>query len=143
MAERHRRQAEELRHNERRFCETLDADALDAPFNHRADIVRVTPIYVNKAVAGARVVFRRVPGLSLDWLMEAAHCHQARAAANGYRPSFTPRDPLAAGPTYIATEPAPDGLALVIQGKEDWVSLAVLARARALLTKTPPVAPEN
>ncbi len=88
----HRKSARELRAVEERVCSGLAPDDRDiSPFSHRADILGVSPIDAGPAqprrqplIVGATVLFRPVPGLTLEELQQLVDCHLARNATIGY-----------------------------------------------------------
>ena len=54
-----------------------------SPFSHRKQIMEVTPHRVGNRLAGVRVVFERVPGLTAEWMRKDIACHRAQWQAMG------------------------------------------------------------
>ena len=91
----HRRWASQLRKVERTACEGLgETDILQDPFTRSSDIIAVSELREGNQLHGARIEFRKVAGLSVDWLNRSLRCHQARAAALGYPAGFMEHSPL-------------------------------------------------
>lgn len=94
-AERHRRAAAQLIGAEKVSCAGLGVEATNhSPFYHREDIEGAQPIRIRGELRGARVAFRKVPGLNVDWMRRASACHIARAGVMGYSKTFMPYCPL-------------------------------------------------
>ena len=93
LAAEHRAAAQALRDAEAGACGGIPEEERDtSPFFHREDIVSVSELKSSTArgktqiesAAGARAVFRAVPGLTAEWLQREVDCHLARAAAMGH-----------------------------------------------------------
>ncbi|MDX2054611.1 MAG: hypothetical protein SFV15_19580 [Polyangiaceae bacterium] len=92
LAAKHRAASKELMDAEAHACAGLsDEDRDTSPFAHSADIESVTelrenarPARVNVGrdaatrLAGATIVFRASPGLTVEWLQRIVDCHLAR-----------------------------------------------------------------
>ncbi|MDB4954640.1 MAG: hypothetical protein JWO36_2209 [Myxococcales bacterium] len=63
-----------------------------SPFSHRKQIAQVTPHRVAGRLAGVRVRFERVPGLTADFMRKDIECHRARWETLG-RVSVPTTDP--------------------------------------------------
>jgi hypothetical protein len=134
----HRTIAASLIKTEREACDAIAPSQRDhTPSWHREDIARVEPIRDDGAVVGARVVFRKVEGLSTAWLRAAYACHHAQAAVEGYDPAFMPYCPSALASTTIDVVERDDGLAVTFRANRPEVGAAVWGRASALVTAEP------
>ncbi len=138
-AARHIEAAAALRKAERESCASLGKDELShSPFYHRADILEVESVMAKGQVEGARVVFRRVPGLDAAWMRKAISCHQARAAALGYPPTIMSYCPLMIAPTGATVEETADTVTVTVRASRDEQAAAVLARAQDLVDRRAP-----
>ncbi|MEN9578424.1 MAG: hypothetical protein RJA70_1433 [Pseudomonadota bacterium] len=93
LAAKHRLASQALRDAEARACNGIDETDRDvSPFARSADIRSVsqlreeTQVGRNKVArdAGATIVFRATPGLTVEWLQRIVDCHLARNAAVGH-----------------------------------------------------------
>jgi hypothetical protein len=135
----HRRMAATLRRAEAEACSGLGVDEIShSPFHHTADILAVEAVKKGKELLGARVTFRKVPGLDAAWMRKAVTCHQARAAALGYDPSEMPYCPLHAGPTDVDVEDLGDAVVVTVKGKNDLTAAIILGRANDLVAPAAP-----
>jgi hypothetical protein len=129
----HRAKARKLVEAERRACATMPTGELNhTPFSHRDDIATVVAELDGDKVRGARIELRPVAGLTADWLRTAIGCHQARAAALGYDPTYMGYDPtlLAGVDTEVLDS---DGhLVVVVRASDEATALAVYGRAEEL-----------
>lgn len=87
----HRKAARELRAVEERVCAGLTNDDRDvSPFAHRKDILGVSPLEEaepgseQRRLAGATILFRKVPNLTSKELQQIVDCHLARNATIGH-----------------------------------------------------------
>ena len=137
-AARHRAAAHALERTERERCATLPPDERDhTPFWHHSDVLAVEKLEERGALRGARVVFRRVPSLTREWLEQAVRCHQARAAVLGWQPTYMGYDPsLLPGARVSVTEEA-RGFAVDVDSGDPDVAAVIYGRARALMTPDP------
>jgi hypothetical protein len=127
----HRAQAAALLRMEREACAGISQDEIDhSPFLHREDILRVEPYQVADELRGAKIWFRKVPGLTVDWMRRAVQCHQARGAVMGHTPSFQNYCPLVLEGVSTRVEDTPEGILLTIRAERDEVARAVLGRAQ-------------
>jgi hypothetical protein len=130
----HRARARELLEAERASCGTLPAEEMDhTPFAHLEDIVWVGAELDGAKVRGARIRFRPVEGLTEDWLRTAIACHQARAAALGYDPTYMGYDPSAVAGTAVEVIADDDGVLVIVRASDDAAALAVYGRAEELV----------
>ena len=98
LAAKHREASRALREAEARACGGLsDHDRDTSPFAHRDDVVRSEPLREETERGprdlGAALVFRAVPGLTVERLQRLVDCHLARNAALGFDQD-EPDDPL-------------------------------------------------
>jgi hypothetical protein len=119
---------------ERWWCAGLPPEELDhTPFDHREDIAAVSAELEGEHVRGARIRFRRVPGLTDDWLRQTLACHAAIAAASGNDPTHLTTCPsvVAGAETTVIDDPA--GLIVIVRADDPAAALTIYARAEALL----------
>jgi len=130
---RHRAVAASIEDAERWACAGLGAEETQhSPFFHREDIVRVEEVTKGGQVLGARVHFRKVPGLDIGWLRRAIKCHEARAAAMGYDPKAMSYCPLMVAPTDTTVEDRGATIAVTITARRDADIAEVVRRAKRL-----------
>jgi len=133
-ARRHRAAAYSLEEAERHYCSALSPDERDhTPFWHRSDIVAVTKVERSGRLRGARVVFRKVPSLTSDWMELAVKCHQARAAATGWDPTYMVYDPSVLEGVHVEVRDDPKGIAVEVTSGRDDTAAAIYGRAEGLL----------
>lgn len=138
QAAEHRAMAATLRRAERDACRGLGEDEMShSPFYHRDDILGVEAVRRDGELRGARVVFRRVPGLTATWMRTALACHEARAAALGYATSVSTYDPLMVAPTSTAVEDLPNRIVVTVVAQREEEAAAILGRAEDLLIRRP------
>lgn len=126
----HRRMASQLLQTEKEQCEGLGANELAAsPFYHAVDIVKVEELKDGERLLGARVQFRRVTGLSADYLRRAIACHQARVSTLGYPDQYQPYDPIALPRVTASVEESADGFWVELRSDDALTASAVLGRA--------------
>jgi hypothetical protein len=144
-AEAHRRHAAEhraasklLRDAEARACSGVSGEDRDlSPFFHREDIVRVEPLrepqtFGDPRTLGARVVFRPIPGMTVEFLQHLVDCHIARNAAMGADMPEMDYCPLALPSVTAQVLRVWDGLAIEVRSPKPETALRILARANAL-----------
>jgi hypothetical protein len=137
----HRAAAATLRDAEAQACVGIEAADRDiSPFEHRADIVSVTPITEPVGggasapqVVGARVVFRAVAGMTPQWLQREVDCHLARNAALGHDVPEMDDCPLVPRGASAQVMPVSDGLAVEIRGDDASSIRQIVDRANGLL----------
>ena len=115
-------------------CEGIGVDEREhSPFFHRDDIRSVEPLSVQGQVQGARVWFRKVPGLTVEWMRRDIACHLARAAAMGYSTSEMPYCPLMLEGVSAEITEVPEGIIVELRAPRAAIARAVLGRAEDLL----------
>ncbi len=130
----HRAQAAELLGAEKQSCRGMGEQEIShSPFYHREDILSVKPYREGRTLRGAVVVFRRVPGLTADWMRRAIACHQARAAVMGYSTTFMSYCPLMLQGVAASVDNTPAGIMVTLRSKNDVTAAAVLGRAEDLV----------
>lgn len=138
-AAQHRAEASALLRTEQQACSGIDQDEIDhSPFFHGEDILAAEPYVVDGALRGARVWFRKVPGLTVEWMRKDIACQQARAAVMGEDESFQSYCPLMLPGVTATVEDTARGLLVVLQAEREDVATAVLARAQNACTPPPP-----
>ena len=75
-----------------------------SPLYHRHDIASVEAYREGGDLAGARVTFKAVPGLSPAYLSHALLCHRARMATLGYPTTYMAYDPAMLVHTHLAVD---------------------------------------
>lgn len=126
----YRARAAELVAAEGRNCAGLgEAEISRSPLTRAADVLAVEALYDDGNLSGARMVLRRIDGLTPDWLQRSLDCHQARAAALGYPPDFMSECPMTLPNTTVEVEDVRDGVEVRIQTADDATAAAVLGRA--------------
>ncbi len=127
----HRAKARMLIEAEKRDCWGLGEDETShSPFWHREDIASVTPIKRGKTIVGVKTVFKKVRGLSLQWMTRAVKCHKSRAAAAGYKMAYMTYCPLMLPDTKATVAESPAGLVVTITSPRSEMAAAALGRAR-------------
>lgn len=143
QAAEHRAAARALRDAEGSSCAGVGGDDRDmSPFYHREDVVRVEPITTGAPpdggaalVKGAAVVFRAVPGLTVEWLQRVVDCHIARNSAMGDEATYMPYCPLALKGVTATVSPAEGGIAVEIRAEDPEAANEVLRRAEQLVVR--------
>jgi hypothetical protein len=134
----HRKAADALRAAEAKACADLDAADRDlSPFFHRDDIESVEPLYRNagsrsRALIGATVAFKEIPGLSRDWMQKSLDCHLARNAALGFDAPEMAFCPLAAKGVHADARKGGGHIRVEITADDGATAEEVLRRAQLL-----------
>ena len=132
----HRSQLANMLRAERDACAGLGRDEIShSPFYHREDIAAVEPVLDSGVVRGARVTFKPVKGLTVEWLEKSTRCHLARAAVMGFSTTFMPYCPLMLEGVTAKVEESPAGLVVEVRAKRDDMAAAVLGRAQDLVAR--------
>ncbi len=138
-AAKYRARAEQLVAAEGRSCAGLgEAEVSRSPLTRADDVVRVDALRESDGLVGARVVLRRVPGLTVAWLRRSLACHQARAAALGYPAKFMSDCPMTLPDVTVEVEEVDDGIEVRIRADNEDTAAAVLGRANDLTSKRRP-----
>lgn len=129
----HRAAASSLLAAEREACRGIGEDELThTPFFHAQDIASVTPYREHGELRGAQIEFRKIPGLTAAWLGRALHCHQARAAAFGFSPTFMPYCPAMLEDVAVAVHEESGAIVVILRSPRDDMAAALWGRARDL-----------
>jgi hypothetical protein len=137
-AARHRAEASALARSEQQACSGIDQDEIDhSPFFHREDILAVEPYFVNRELRGAKVWFRKVPGLTVEWMRKDIACQQARAAAMGNTEEFQSYCPLVLGDVTATVEETTKGILVILRSERTDIASAVLDRAQNACSPQP------
>ena len=144
----HRRQAaaeraasQALRDVEGRACVGVrDHDRDISPFAHREDIARVTPVLEGGHAAGATIVFRAVPGMTVAGLQRIVDCHIARNDVAGHRMAGMSDCPLVPAGVTAHVESTADGIAVTVRAGTEAAREDVLRRAARLVEVPAPSA---
>lgn len=133
-ADEHRARAAALIGAEKRSCQGLGESAVaHSPFIHREDIVLAEPVHEKDELRGARVLFRKVPGLTSDWLEKVGSCHQARAAVMGFSATFMPSDPLSVRDANLSVKTIEQGVWVTVTSERAESAALIWARVRGLV----------
>jgi len=131
LAAEHRAKARALLLAEQKACRGLaETDISRSPFWHRDDISSVTPLKKRGAVTGVTVVFKKVRGLSVEWMTRSVACHRARAAALGFRTDFMVYCPLMLASIEAEVTESKAGIVVTITSKRSEMAAAALGRVR-------------
>lgn len=141
MAADHRAAAQALRDAEARSCVGIpDEDRDMSPFRHQRDIsgvkehvVRITlgRGQVDKTT-GADIVFRAVPGMTVEWLQRIVDCHLARAAAVGHDMPEMSYCPLMLKNVSAQVTSTGNGFAVGVTSEDPDTVKEIIRRANAL-----------
>jgi hypothetical protein len=135
----HRRVAAALIEAERAACAPIPPAERDhTPSWHREDVIAVEPVREDGPVMGARIVFRKVVGLSEGWLRDAYACQQARAAVEGYDPTLASYCPGMLEGVAIDVAERADGFVVTFRAGRAELGAVVWGRATDLAPATAP-----
>ena len=150
LAARHRAASTVLRQAESNSCVGIaDDDRETSPFSHRADIRSVEAIEesfpkgndrVTSRLAGARITFRAVPGMTAQWLQRDVDCHLARNAAIGHASASEdmPDCPLTLAGVHATASSTADGVVVAITSEDPAIAAEILRRAQKLVATESP-----
>jgi len=137
-ATRHRQRAGELVRAELDACANVsDAQFDTSVFVHVGDILAVSALIDDDRLEGARIRFRRITGLSAEWLRAAITCQQARAAASGWPSTYLAFDPTIVEGASVTVRTDDDALVVDVRAADKGAALVVYARAESLLFPEP------
>lgn len=155
LAAEHRAAANTLIQAESQSCAGIDPEDRDVSlFFHREDIAAVeaakeksAPYFGNDAAPrtdGAVIVFRAVPGLTVEWLQHLVNCQMARSAALGYEVPEMDDSPLMLRHIQAVVTADGDKFRVAITSSDKATVKEIIRRAEALsprpVTITPPSA---
>jgi len=133
----HRAIAKNLLEAERAACAPLPESERDhSPSWHREDVVSVEPLRDGGPVVGARIVFRKVEGLTADWLRTAYACHRAEAAVAGFDPTFMSYCPASVVDAEVEVTDRADGIEVTFRSHTKEGAAVIWGRASDLAPKT-------
>jgi hypothetical protein len=140
----HRAASQALRDAEAKECAGLSALDRDmGPFVHREDIVAVERLEgggtdkLPSHLQGAAVVFRAVPGMTVQWLQRQVICHQARMAVIGHDAAEMRSCPLAPRNVTAVVTARPTGFAIEMRSDDPETAREILQRAGRLVQTKP------
>ena len=137
-AKAHRKAAARLVETEKELCKGIgELELSHDPFFHRDDLLKVEPYRENGTLRGARLWFRRVPGLSAQWMHQALHCHMARAAVMGFSETFMSYSPVALPEVAVSVADDKEGLVVTVRSTRDDIAAIALGRAEGLVRDAP------
>lgn len=126
----HRIWATQLAKVERSACEGLgETDIRRDPFTRSGDIITVSEFREANQLHGARVEFRKVEGLSVDWLNRSLRCHQARAAALGYPEEFMKHSPVSLQHVAMSVTNTGATITVSLRSTDELVATKIYGRA--------------
>ncbi len=133
-AAKHRAMADLLVKAEGQACANLgEAEISQSPLTRGADILSVKPIYKGDQLQGAKVVLRKVPGLTVDWLERSLRCHAARSAALGYPTTFMTSCPMSLPSVTASVSEEGKGIVVTLHSGRDEIAAATLGRLESTL----------
>jgi hypothetical protein len=128
-----RKVTRELNEATERACAGLsDFDRDVSPFAHRSDIAKVEPLEADGRLAGARVFFRAVSGLSAPKLRRIVDCHIAQAEELDHRVPDETFCPLNPPEVRAVVRDARDGYVIDVTSADPEAAAEVLRRALEL-----------
>jgi len=131
LAQEHRARAEALVRAERRSCRGLGVTEMShSPFWHHDDIVSIQPLKRGNRVIGVRTVFRKVRGLTVQWMGRAVSCHKARAAALGYKGHYMEYCPLVLPDIQTSVSETRAGIVVDVTSRRSEIAAAALGRVQ-------------
>lgn len=139
LAAKHRATAKGLLAVERESCAGLGSEEISlSPFHHVEDIVSVNEYREKGVLRGARIVFRKIEGLTEEWFLRSATCHQARSAVLGYPPTHMPYCPMSIQGVQVSVVETAAGLEVTVRGSTDVAAHAAYGRVKDLLDPNHP-----
>ena len=145
LAAKHRAAAAALVEAEQKACAGIDeADRDTSPFYHQEDILSVEAAEEKPAdvygvgaarTTGATIVFRTVPGLTLEWFQHEVNCHIARASAAGHEMPEMSYCPLVLKGVSATVSSKGDGFAVRVTSDDKQTAQEILQRSRALVAR--------
>jgi hypothetical protein len=117
-----------------------DDDRDVSPFYHREDIESVSPLSeefksgktVTKKEVGSTIVFRAVPGMTVEWLQRVVDCHVARAASVGHDMPEMAYCPLELKGVKAKVTSTGNGFAINVSSEDATTVAEIQKRAQAL-----------
>jgi len=135
----HRKASAALRDAEAKACAGVSPDDRDiSPFHHATDIALVEVIGTPGKETGAQVLFRDVPGVTLEGLRRQLNCHIARNAALGHVVPEMPYCPLVPRDVEVTVTKGPEARGFVVRIESENPSSASEVVKRARMLKSPP-----
>ena len=107
-----------------------------SPFSHESAIEKIAPIYNGDRLAGVRVEFEAVRGLTADWLRRAIECQRARWAVMGKDAAWMPMDPTLIDGAKIDVRARDGRIVVLVTTYEPKQAALALSRARNQLGQT-------
>lgn len=140
LAAEHRAASAALRQAEATACAGFSGADLDtSPFVHVDDITDVRPLqeehlgrHLEIQIHGAIVTFRKVPGLTADYLQRLVDCHIARIVALGHDLPEMPDCPLVPRGATAKVRETRDGYDVIIRAEGYEAAGEILDRAKRL-----------
>lgn len=143
LAAQHRAASQALQSAEARACTGIDdADRDVSPFAHGADIRSVSQFREEQLVgknkvtrdAGATIVFRATPGLTVEWLQRIVDCHLARNSAVGHDMPEMAYCPLVPRGAQATVRSVGDGFAVDVRADDAETAAEIWRRAQQVST---------
>ena len=138
----HRAASASLRDAEAKACAGLaEGERELSPFEHSEDVAAVSaltqPSKGGEETVGARVTFKPVEGLTVEWLQRAVDCHLARNAALGHAVPEMPSCPLVPNGAQARVTGQPGSISVEIRASDPAAAREILQRARQLVSPVP------
>ena len=134
LAQKDREAAARLAETERTACEGVPSRELGhSAFAHGKSIDHVEPMYEGSQLAGVRIVFKPVRGLTAAWVRGDIDCQRARWAVSGKDPTWMPSDPSLVDGVSIEVSDREGHVEVVVTTARPEQAAIALARARGEL----------
>jgi hypothetical protein len=135
LARRDRRTAHALVSAELSACAGIpDSERAHSVFAHKTAISKVIPHREAGQLHGVWVEFKRVPGLSADWIRRDIDCQRARWAALGPHPTDSPEDPTLVPGAQVQVFDRGDHVDVLVTTDTTEAGEVALARAEGRLS---------
>lgn len=105
-----------------------------SPFEHRRAIREVTAHRGGGQVRGVRIIFKDIPGLTVDYLRSAIACHRARYETLGKPAQYLPEDPTLFDGAEVTVSQRQNGIEVLITAEDPAVGRIAYDRAQKLVT---------
>ena len=152
-AEKHRRMAADHRAGsaalgqaESQACVGLSPHDRDiSPFDQQQDITNVEPLNISvggskqpsQRTVGAKVSFRAVDGITVEWLQRVMECHLARNAALGHVVPDMPNCPLVLPGVEAHVSSTGNGFVVALSSNDSATAQEIRTRAQRLIGPKP------
>ena len=129
-----RAQAGALARAELQHCRGIPQhERTHSPFAHKRAVTEVITHREAGTVRGARIVFKRVPGLTGDYMRRAIACNQARFAVLGNPAQYAPADPTLVEGADVEVTETRQNIIVTIKVDDDVQAAVAAERAQDLV----------